>query len=206
MKIIQPKAELINYNPQNENNVAISAKLTHSEEGVDSLDKNMTDEDKARLVRHMVEIGHTSTAEHTHYFFKVVCSRACSHQLVRHRIGTAYSQRSERYVEADNFDYIAPPEVQGDKQLLMKFDTAMNSGIAEYKMLREEGVKKEDARYVLPRLATELTVSFNARSLRHFFDLRLDKTAQWEIRDLAEQMLEQVKEVNPNLFFDYSTE
>ena len=202
MKIIEPKAELINYNESGERNIAISAKLTHSKKGIDDLESELSDDEVKRLVRKMIDIGHDSTAEHTHYMFRVVCSRVCSHQLVRHRVGTAFSQRSERYVEDDNFKVIVPPEFKENPILLSNYKLMMNQGIDNYKTMRGHGAKKEDARFVLPRVATELSVSFNARALRHFLKLRLDKTAQWEIRDIANQILDIVKPLHANIFHD----
>ena len=68
--------------------------------------------------------------------------------------------------------------------------------------LGNQGEKSnEDARFVLPNAAeTKFVVTMNARELLHFFSLRCCNRAQWEIRNLAIEMLRQVKEVAPNLF------
>jgi thymidylate synthase (FAD) len=76
-----------------------------------------------------------------------------------------------------------------------------------YKGLREMGVHQEDARYILPGgSTTNLVVTMNGRSLRHFFDQRLTKHAQWEIRELAKRMLEEVRKVTEVMFEDYDIE
>jgi len=112
------------------------------------------------------------------------------------------AQRSQRYVEEDDFEFIVPPTIKGNKAEYEMFIDHMEYSRNLYQHYRSVGIPKEDARFILPQIATYLTVGFNARALRHFLKLRLDKTAQWEIRQLAEQMLKQVKEVTPNLFHD----
>lgn len=202
MEEVKPKATLLDYNENNIKNIAISAKLTHSKKGLEDLDKDMSNKEKENLVKKMIDLGHESTLEHSYYYFRVVCSRNCSHQLVRQRVGVAYSQRSERYVLNDNVGYIIPPDIEDKREAKIHFDNVLKHSEDVYCKLRSVGIKKEDARFVLPRIATEVAVSYNARSLRHFFDLRSDKKAQWEIREIAKQMLEQVKEVNPAIVYD----
>lgn len=197
---IRPKAKLINYSENPEKNVALAARLCYSEAGAEELEASMSQEDMNNLVRKVVGLGHYSTLEHTYFYFHLVCSRVASHQLVRHRIGVSYSQRSQRYVKEDNFDYIIPPKIAEDKKAAAEYKEWMEKGREMYNEMLAKDIPAEDARFVLPTVKTNLMVSFNARSLYHFFSLRCCTRAQWEIRSLANQMLKQVKEVAPVLF------
>jgi thymidylate synthase (FAD) len=197
---VRPKAKLINYSENPEKNVALAARLCYSEDGAEELEAKMSQEDMNNLVRKVVGLGHYSTLEHTYFYFHIVCSRVASHQLVRHRIGVSYSQRSQRYVKEDNFDYIIPPKIAKNQEAAEEYKEWMEKGREMYNKMLADDIPAEDARFVLPTVKTNLMVSFNARSLYHFFSLRCCSRAQWEIRSLANQMLKQVKEIAPVLF------
>ncbi|MGM0601932.1 MAG: FAD-dependent thymidylate synthase [Bacillota bacterium] len=197
---VKAKAELIDYTKDPERNVATAARLCYSKDGARELQAKMSEEEVNKLVRKVVEMGHHSTLEHTYFYFHIVCSRVASHQLVRQRIGTSYSQRSQRYVVEDEFDYITPPSISKNKKTSEKYRDWMKQGKELYKEMLENDIPAEDARFVLPTVKTNLMVSYNARSLHHFFRLRCCTRAQWEIRSIANQMLKQVKEVAPILF------
>lgn len=197
---LRPKAKLINYNKNPEKNVALAARLCYSADGVEELEAKMSQEDINNLVRKVIDLGHLSTLEHTYFYFHIVCSRVASHQLVRHRIGVSYSQRSQRYVKEDNFDYIIPPKISKNKEAAAEYREWMKDSKKIYNKMLADGIPAEDARFVLPTIKTNLMVSFNARSLYHFFSLRCCSRAQWEIRSLANQMLKQVKDAAPVLF------
>jgi thymidylate synthase (FAD) len=197
---VRPKAKLINYSENPEKNVALAARLCYSDDGAEELEAKMTQKDMNNLVRKVVGLGHYSTLEHTYFYFHIVCSRVASHQLVRHRIGVSYSQRSQRYVKEDNFDYIIPPKIAKNQEAADEFRDWMEKGRKIYNEMLADDIPAEDARFVLPTVKTNLMVSFNARSLYHFFSLRCCSRAQWEIRSLANQMLKQVKEIAPVLF------
>ena len=132
--------------------------------------------------------GHMSVFEHAKATFKVYgISRACANQLVRHRMAS-YAQESQRYVKLEASDdswYVIPPKIK-HSAALENYVVAMRNALKSYDELIEMGIPAEDARYVLPNAAkTNLVVTMNCRELYHFFDLRLDKSAQWEIRELA---------------------
>ena len=197
---VKPEAELVDYTSDPERNVALAARLCYSSKDPDELREDMSRADIERLVRKIINLGHYSTLEHTYFYFAVKCSRVTSHQLVRQRIGTSFSQRSQRYVTEDDYDYLVPPSIKKNKEALEMFDDKMQEMKEVYNKLLELGIPKEDARFILPTIKTNLMVSFNARSLYHFIKLRTCNRAQWEIRDIANQMLDQVKEVAPVLF------
>jgi thymidylate synthase (FAD) len=147
--------------------------------------------------------GHESIIEHASVTFEIRgISRACSHQLVRHRLAS-YSQESQRYVEMSAPEFVVPPSVAGNPEAVATWETFMAQVADTYRRLRDLGVRKEDARFVLPNAtATLIVVTMNFRTLRHFFSVRCDKAAQWEIRELAREMLRQVHELAPGVFGD----
>jgi thymidylate synthase (FAD) len=157
------------------------------------------------LVRRVLASGHDSILEHAGFTFAVDgISRACSHQLVRHRVAS-YSQQSQRYVESDIEAPAAvmPDTVMGNKDARDFFAKATLNAFAAYKNLIAEGIPAEDARFVLPNAATtKLVITMNARELHHFFALRCCNRAQWEIRAMAYQMLDQCRQAEPVLFED----
>ena len=150
-------------------------------------------------VKKIIKAGHFSVLEHVSFTFHVEgLSRACSHQLVRHRIAS-YTQQSQRYVNEENFEYITPPSIE-EKGVEAIYYQAMEACNVFYKELIKHGVPKEDARYVLPNACTtSLAFTMNLRTLLNFCILRMDKAAQWEIRELAKWMLYHALQCLPNL-------
>ena len=146
------------------------------------------------LVKHLYKNGHHSVFEHIYFTFKIEgISRACSHQLVRHR-HCSFTQRSQRYCSEDGFDYITPDSVNP-----ICFMADMASIKRYYKDYQVYGTPNEDARYILPNAcSTEMYLSCNLRELIHIANERLCTRAQWEIRALARQM---VALVDPELQF-----
>jgi thymidylate synthase (FAD) len=127
-------------------------------------------------------------------------SRACSHQLVRHRVAS-FSQQSQRYIQVKRLQerVVTPPSVA--EKAGEEFGEFIRAASETYRRLIESGVPREDARFVLPNAAeTSLLMTMDGRSLMHFFGLRLCERAQWEVRAMAEEMLAQVRAVEPELF------
>lgn len=127
-------------------------------------------------------------------------SRACSHQLVRHRLAS-YSQQSQRYVPMRRLDesVVKPKSIKGGASEI--FNNLIGKADKVYEKLIERGVPREDARFVLPNATeTHLLMTMTGDSLFHFFGLRCCNRAQWEIRTLADQMLEKAREVEPEIF------
>lgn len=130
----------------------------------------------------------------TVYFKRI--SRITSQQLTRHR--NAISQKSQRYVDEENGICIHPEEFKEDlkkKVNIYRHNINEKELLQLYKSLREIGYLKEDARYYLPQnINTELYVTFTLRNLIHFINLRTDKSAQAEIRNLATLLERDIKE------------
>ena len=156
-----------------------------------------------RFLKARMQEGHESLIEHASVTFEISgVSRACTHQLVRHRIAS-YSQESQRYVEMSAPEFVVPPSVADSPRAIEVWREFMDQVADAYRRLRDLGVRKEDARFVLPNAtATRIIVTMNLRSLRHFFAVRCDKAAQWEIRALAVEMLRQVHGIVPAAFED----
>ena len=142
-----------------------------------------------------------------HSFFTFLVdgiSRACSHQLVRHR-PASYSQQSQRYVAMRDFPYVIPESLKGVKVKLedkeLTFKELMETIGKFYQKAVEEGVPKEDARFVLPNACTtRIVFTMNGEELVHFLRLRTCSRAQWEIREMAVKILKKLREKCPNLF------
>lgn len=196
------KLSLIRYTAEPEKMVAVAARLCYSPVGVEELLKEMGDEDARKLVKFVIKSGHLSTTEHINFTFAIEgVSRALTHQLVRHRIAS-FNQQSQRYVEfRENFEYITPPAVSSNKDMEGKFKE-LNLRIHNlYREMLNAGIEAEDARYILPNASeTKIIATMNGRELLHFFTLRCCNRAQWEIRELAIQMLKRVKSVAPVIF------
>lgn len=194
------KVRLVAYTPDPETAVALAARMCYSKRGVEDIQKDLHEKEVHRLVNLLTAVGHMSPTEHASFTFAVEgISRACSHQLVRHRIAS-YSQKSQRYVDETGFSFVIPPSIRDNKEALDIYLEEMERLKECYKRLAAL-VPKEDARYVLPNATeTQLIMTFNTRSLHNFFRQRLCQRAQWEIRELAERMLQEVRKVAPVLF------
>jgi thymidylate synthase (FAD) len=155
-----------------------------------------------RIIKRVTGYGHVSVIEHASFTFSIEgVSRAMTHQLVRHRIAS-YTQQSQRYVTYDTLEkYVTPPSIADKVEAKKMFDETLERISETYKKLLKLGIPKEDARFILPNAAkTNIIVTMNTRELRHFFNLRCCVRAQWEIREVATEMLRQAKKVAPVLF------
>lgn len=155
----------------------------------------------ARFIQRRVEEGHESIIEHSSASFEISgISRSCSHQLVRHRLAS-FSQESQRYVDMSNPEWIIPPDVAADPEAMEVWEATLAKVQEAYRQLRARGIRKEDARFLLPNAAaTRLVMTANFRELLHLFRIRISPHAQWEICQVAIQMLEAVYAHAPNVF------
>ncbi|MDY5679505.1 MAG: FAD-dependent thymidylate synthase [Candidatus Methanomethylophilaceae archaeon] len=157
--------------------------------------------DSDKVLSRIVGMGHHSVIEHAVFTFSVEgVSRALTHQLVRHRVAS-YSQQSQRYVFMGSASYVTPHTVEDNLEASKVFDETMDAIWDAYRRLEEIGIPPEDARYLLPNgCTTNITITMNARELLHFFSLRCCNRAQWEIREMADRMLEICREQSPVIF------
>jgi thymidylate synthase (FAD) len=219
------KVELIAYTPNPEQVVASAAKLCYSAVGIDEIQENLTEENTLKFLNILMDMGHGSPIEHVSFTFAVEgVSRVLTHQLVRHRLAS-YSQQSQRYVKLEQFEYVIPPEIEKIESAKKIFVEAMENDQKYYNELVDVLVSKyietfikegkseksanrlatkkaiEDARFVFPNACeTKIVFTMNARSLINFFEKRCCNRAQWEIREMAIEVLRKVKEVSPILF------
>lgn len=172
-------------------------------------EKSLSIEKQEEFVKKIVASGHQSPLEHVKFTFAIEgVSRALTHQLVRHRIAS-FSQQSQRYVKEKDFDYIIPPVIERNPESKNEFEKIMALIQQSYtKLLGFMGqdnisgeAANQDARFVLPQAAeTKIVVTMNCRELLHFFEHRCCSRAQWEIRGLANKMLDICKEKLPAVF------
>lgn len=166
-----------------------------------SFDK-ITEGSAERFIKMLIKNNHLSVIEHASATFRISgVSRALTHQLVRHRL-LSISQQSQRYVKEDQFEYILPSSVIAN-QFGAEYTNLMESIQSLYTKMVASGVKAEDARMVLPQsCTTEIVITGNFRELRHVIEERISPAAQWEIRELATEMLSILKEKAPSCFGD----
>ena len=149
--------------------------------------------DEGKIMKHCIKSGHTSVTEFCDFTFHIEgISRALSHQLVRHRLAS-YAQRSQRYCNEDGFEYITPDKIYANKEAWEVYGAMIRKIKNAYKSLQEIGISNEDARMILPNACTTaIEVKMNLRTLMNFMNERLCSCAQWEIRNLAQEMRKQV--------------
>ena len=199
---VQPNVILIAHTPEAEKVVAMAAKICYAKDvSIKKLQKKINDNDVSAFITKLLESGHESPFEHISFTFGIEgISRACSHQLVRHRMAS-FSQRSQRYCFEDGFNYIEPEDINENENEDKFFRDFMRHSKKVYSKLIDKGVKPEDARMVLPNACeTKIIVTMNARELLHFFKLRCCKRAQKEIREVAFMMKNICRKVAPNVF------
>jgi thymidylate synthase (FAD) len=197
------KVDLINYTEDGINRIAWLARATRKHE-LDISDKDYNNNEK--FVKALLKVKHLGILEHITFTFHVLdCSRILSHQLVRHRMAS-YLQQSDRHVKPINGNYVIPDsmdntyygELKSKEQIYIE---TLDKCYQSYMTLIDRGVPVEDARYLLPpAFFTHITITLNARSLLHFLELRLDKSAQAEIRELACSIFDLVYPIYPIIF------
>ncbi len=195
------KVRLLAHTPEPEKVIALSARLCYSKSNIEDLEKDFTNDKIKIFLQKIIDLGHESVLEHVSFTFGIEgISRACSHQLVRHRLAS-YSQQSQRYVNFDNIEYVIPDTIKNNNELCEKFKNFMEEISKFYKEMLEKNIPAEDARFILPNsCTTKIIVTMNLRELKHFFKLRCCNRAQWEIRKLAIEMLKILKNKIPILF------
>ncbi|WP_308533723.1 FAD-dependent thymidylate synthase [uncultured Peptoniphilus sp.] len=219
------KVKIIAYTNFPEETIAKSAKLCYSRVGVDEISEKLDEDSTNNFLNMLMSLSHLSPLEHASFTFAVEgVSRTLTHQLVRHRIAS-YSQQSQRYVRLDHFEYIIPPQIEKNERAREIYIKAMEEDQRAYSelvdilveensrpyiekgMTREKAIRNveklsiEDARYVFPNACeTKIVFTMNVRTLLHFFSLRCCNRAQWEIKQMATEMLRQLKELSPILF------
>lgn len=186
------------------------------DEVMKGVDGDMIFEKEEMLITHLLKHGHFGPLEHVSATFAIEgISRSCMAQLTRHR-HASFDVQSMRYVSFDDRDatesVVRIPELDdpglcgrnaefadgmGDNEEEIKrrrehvYWSEMKNSMKAYDRLLELGVAPENARMVLPiGTKVNMVVSFNARMLLHIADMRAAADAQWEIRELTEELLD----------------
>jgi thymidylate synthase (FAD) len=196
----QPSVRLLSHSGS-EFVAAFAAKLCYSATGIGELENSVKQSEQSSLLKMIAEVGHYSVFEHLSFTFGIEgISRACSHQLVRHRLAS-YSQKSQRYAKHTGFEFIKPPSIAANFEAEKIFSESIEQLADLYDGLIRLGIPAEDARYVLPNaFETKIIVTMNARELLHFFNLRCCERAQWEIRRVAYEMFDLAYPIAPSVF------
>jgi thymidylate synthase (FAD) len=206
MIFVQAKVRLISLTPSALQLISASLRQCHCYDPDFNPFQSCTDED-IKLIKYALKMGHLSAFEHVVFSFLLTgISRSCSHQLVRHRIAS-YSQQSQRYVGAGDFDVVMPKMIRDNAEARKVFEKAMKAVEDAYNELEDifsedgEVNTRDVARSVLPNAtATKIVVTMNVRSLLNFFKLRLGDGAEEEIRQVAGQMLSLCQNILPEVF------
>ncbi len=207
MPEIKLKVELLRNTLQPEELVAMGAKLCYTNMDLNSLQDKISTSDQSKFIQKLNALGHSSVQEHATFTFAISgISRVCLAQLTRHRLAS-FSVQSQRYVSfGDGFNFIIPPKIAalGD-EATQEYIDQMNTMHKWYKQWQEKLEKgeqgNEDARFVLPGACeTRLILTMNVRELKHFLALRMCNRAQWEIRNLANEMFKISLDIAPVLF------
>lgn len=191
------------------NNMWVSARTCYSKDNpitlqnqceLDSSEETM--EKRLKLVKHVLDSGHTSIAENITFKLLVSgVSKALATQLMRHRAGIVFAQQSQRYCNlSESFEYVIPKTIGNNKEALDLFKQTMETLHNVYNTFIGMGIKPEDARAVLPNACcTNFTATVNLRELMHICNERLCSTAQAEIRQLFNIIAFAVKKELPFL-------
>jgi len=193
---------LIAHTPFPDRCVAQAARLCYSRgTAAERFAEDLEDSQVEIFLEKLSRSGHLSPFEHVSFSFGVDhISRVCSHQLVRHRLAS-YSQQSQRYVPMEISSVVCPPTVQAHQEAREIFEKAQREAHEAYRNLCSLGIPREDARYLLPHgFETSLVLTMNAREMMHFFSLRLCRRAQWEIQNVAKEMLRLARVEAPHIF------
>jgi thymidylate synthase (FAD) len=168
-----------------------------------ALDGRIEPDKQRELIGRVIESGHGSTIEHVTFTFAVSgVSRTLSHQLVRHRVGVAFDQQSQRYVAyKKGASTMLPGTIaEAEADLRRRYEDQVEGALGLYADLVDAGVPSEDARFVFPNATrTNLVMTANLRALIHISGLRLCTMAQWEIRRLFQLVRHEVFTVSPFL-------
>ena len=168
-----------------------------------SFEKQGKDTEK-KFIRMIIKMGHFSALEHAYATFKISgVSRAFTHQLVRHRMAS-FTQQSQRYIEESNFNYVEPGSIINNSEAHLIFTKFIEETKKIYSKFRSLGIKKEDARYILPNaIESQIVATANLREWRHIIELRGAPDTQWEIRKVAIEILKILKKHVPTVLEDF---
>lgn len=164
---MEPKVTLLAYTPEPQQVVAMGAKLCYSGAEIENIRDGLTEEKTADFIQMLSDIGHGSPFEHAYFTFGIEgISRACSHQLVRHRIAS-YSQQSQRYVDGTKFEFVTPPEIADNPKAYEAYKKVIDMQSEAYKKIRDAlvvGYIKENSKNELNGTDEEIMEAYKAEN------------------------------------------
>lgn len=195
------KVRLISYTPEPELLSAAAARICYSDISATEILQKFTPEKTDQLLDIVISSGHHSVLEHITFTFAIDgVSRILTHQIVRHRVGIAFSQQSQRYTSIQKAKFLTPKAVFEEPELKIKYQETIEKCLALYEELQERGIPNEDARFILPQaVTTRLLLTANLRQLMHMYSINACFRAQWEIRELMGKIKQELKRISPRL-------
>lgn len=204
MRIIKPYVEILD----NINGAEMLRRIELAGRVCYKSEEKITDGSAEKFVKAIIKRGHESVLEHEKITVRFVCDRGVTHEIVRHRIAS-YSQESSRYCnyspdgKMGGITFIEPCFWEPGAYKYNVWKAAMDAAAYAYCSLLANGATPEEARSVLPNsLKTELVMTADLREWRHFFKLRCDKAAHPQMREVANMLLEKMKQAVPVVFDD----
>jgi len=193
--------QLLSFTPDPELLMAAAAHLCYRDVSAVELLDVLAPHDVGRLIDIIFESGHLSVAEHVSFTFAIDgVSRVLTHQLVRHRVGIAISQQSQRFTNVAAAGYVTPPTIEKDPDASAAYAAGVQQALALYELLQSKGVPNEDARYVLPQaIETRLVLTLNMRELIHIYSMDACLRSQAELRQLLARIRAAIRTVSPRL-------
>lgn len=193
------KVELIDYTTDAEWVITHAARTCYNSQDKDDLSK------RGEFIQGLIKAGHETPLEFASATFDIKeVSRVCQNQIVRHRIGCSYCVESERFVDMSKAGCVLPYGLQSVDD---KANEMVGMMIEYYCSLIRSGVAREDARMILPQgMHTNMCVHMSFRAIRHFLKLRMDRHAQYEVRQVAKEIYNICQEKWPWLVFDLKYE
>lgn len=188
------RVELIHITPDPEAHIGAQA--------AECYDSKTDRESCLRRAGHCVDSGHLATLRFAYATFRISgISRACSHQLVR-VAHAGILQRSQRYVKESRVEYIDPPSLEAlPPHLRTAWASVQANAEAVYLNAIDSGMGKGDARYILPQgCTTGLRITGNFQMWTDLLANRTDKAAQWEVRDVANEIKRLLAQHAPRVF------
>jgi len=165
-------------------------------------DAKTDDDSNKRRAGHCKEKGHLATLRFAYASFNIQgISRVASHQLVR-VAHAGILQESQRYVKQTNIQFITPPSLADmPDHLRVKWGIILRDSQELYASCLDAGMKKEDARYILPQACTtQLNMTGNFQMWRDLLGNRTKKAAQWEVRQVAVEIQNLLNGIAPEIF------
>jgi thymidylate synthase (FAD) len=193
--------QLISYTPDPEVLAAAAARLCYRDTSAADIMRDLRSEEIDHLLDITISSGHHSVIEHISFTFAIDgVSRVLTHQLVRHRVGIAFSQQSQRYASLAGAEWVTPRSIGSDPARLAAFDALMQQSFRLYVRFRGEGVPLEDARFLLPQgVSTRIVMTANLRQLIHMYSINACFRSQWEFRWLMQAIKREMRRVTPRL-------